>query len=49
MPSAATEIGTVSVDASEPTTTGNAVQVTVSTKINQTWLASHTGAIAWWA
>ena len=39
--------GTESVEAIEPKAVGYAVQVTVSTKISHTWLASQTGAIAW--
>ena len=41
--------GTASVEAIEPNASGYAVQNTVSTKISQTWLASHTGAIESWA
>ncbi len=37
--------GTDSVDAIEPKAVGYALQKTVSTKINQTWLASQTGPI----
>ena len=37
--------GTASVEAIEPNARGYAVQITVSTKISQTWLASHTGPI----
>ena len=49
MPSPAIESGMVRVEAIAPTTAGNAVQATVRAKISQTWLASHTGAIEWWA
>ena len=31
------------MEATDPNGTGNAVQNTTSTKISQTWLASHTG------
>ena len=37
------------VDAIDPKATGYAVQQTTSTKISQTWLASQTGPMAWWA
>ena len=47
IPTAARNSGTASVDAIDPKATGYAVQVTTSTKISHTWLASHTGAIAW--
>ena len=40
---------TASVEAIDPRNVGYAVQVTVSMKISQTWLASHTGPIEWWA
>ena len=46
MPSRARESGIASVEAIEPKATGYAVQSTVSTKISQTWFASHTGPIA---
>ena len=36
---------TDSVEATDPKNTGYAVQVTVSTKISHTWLASQTGPI----
>src|SRR3954468_1356967 len=45
IPRPASSSGTASVDAIEPNAAGYAVQLTVSTKISQTWLASHTGAI----
>ncbi len=48
-PTRAMNRGMASVDATEPRNTGYAVHVTVITKINHTWLASHTGPIAWWA
>ena len=47
IPTAAAVSGMASVDAIEPNATGYAVQQTTSTKISQTWLASHTGPIAW--
>ena len=34
-----------SVDITDPKTVGNAVQKITSTKMSQTWLASHTGLI----
>ena len=49
IPSPARNSATDSVEASEPNAAGYAVHVTVSTKMSQTWLASHTGAIASWA
>src|SRR3954462_13372239 len=49
IPSAATMSATGSVDAIEPKAAGEAVQVTGSTKINHTWLASHPGAMTLWA
>ena len=49
IPSAAMKNGTASVEATEPTNTGYAVQATVMTKMSHTWLASHTGPIEWWA
>src|SRR4051795_8929095 len=45
IPSTATMSAIESVDAIEPNAAGYAVQLTVSTKISHTWLASHTGAI----
>jgi hypothetical protein len=48
IPSAAISSGTASVDAIEPKATGYAVQHTTSTKISQTWLASHTADIDRW-
>jgi hypothetical protein len=47
MPTAAMNSGRANVDAIEPNAVGYAVQATTSTKISQTWFASHTGAIAW--
>jgi hypothetical protein len=44
-PSAPISSGTASVEAMEPNATGLAVQHTTSTKISQTWLASHTADI----
>jgi len=41
--------GIESVDVIELMATGYAVQQTTKTKISQTWLASQTGPIAWWA
>ncbi len=49
IPIAAMNSGTASVDAIEPNARGYAVQNTVRTKISHTWLASHTGAMEWWA
>ena len=49
IPTAAMNSGTESVEAIEPNAVGYAVQTTVSTKISQTWFASQTGPIAWWA
>ena len=46
MPSAGEEQRHASVDVIEPNASGNAVHSITSTKISQTWLASHTGAIA---
>ena len=37
------------VNAIEPKAAGYAVQVTASTTISHTWLASHTGAMTLWA
>jgi hypothetical protein len=48
MPSAAMKRGIVSVDISEPKATGKAVQTITSTKMSQTWLASHTGLMERW-
>ena len=45
IPTAAMNSGTASVDAIDPNATGYAVQKITSTKISQTWLASHTGPI----
>jgi hypothetical protein len=47
MPTAAMKSGTESVDMIEPNAVGYAVHVTTRTKISHTWLASHTGAMAW--
>ena len=44
-PTAARNSGTTSVMQTAANTLGYAVQSTVSTKISQTWLASHTGPI----
>ncbi|HEY1969586.1 MAG TPA: hypothetical protein VGH89_16655 [Pseudonocardia sp.] len=49
MPIAARKIGIANVEQTEPNTVGYAVHMTVSTTTNQTWLASQTGAMAWWA
>ena len=49
IPIAAMNSGTASVEAIDPNACGYAVQKTVRTKISQTWLASQTGPIAWWA
>src|SRR5690348_6160426 len=46
IPIAAISSGTASVDTIEPNAPGKHVQATVSTKMSQTWLASHTGPIA---
>ena len=46
IPIAAISSGAASVELIEPKATGYAVQHTTSTKISQTWLASHTGPIA---
>ncbi len=46
IPTAAMNRATASVDMIEPNATGYAVQVTTRTKISQTWLASHTAAMA---
>ena len=46
IPSAARKSGIASVEATDPNATGKHVQKTTSTKISQTWLASHTGPIA---
>ena len=48
IPSAARKSGIESVEKIEPKATGNAVQAITSTKISQTWLASHTGLIERW-
>jgi hypothetical protein len=45
IPSAARKSGIESVEKIEPNATGNAVHTITSTKISQTWLASHTGLI----
>ncbi len=45
IPRPARKSATDSVDATDPKKVGYAVQVTVRTKISQTWLASHTGPI----
>ena len=45
IPIAARNSGIESVEKTEPNATGNAVQMITSTKISQTWLASHTGLI----
>ncbi len=49
IPIAARSSGTESVDAIDPNAIGYAVQKTVKTKINHTWLASQTRAIDRWA
>ena len=46
MPSAARKSGIASVEPIEPNASGKAVQSITSTKISQTWFASHTGDIA---
>ena len=46
MPTAAAVSGTYSVDMIAAKAVGNPVHSTTSTKISQTWLASHTGPIA---
>jgi hypothetical protein len=48
IPATAMKSGTYRVDMSEPKASGKAVHSTTSTKISQTWLASHTGAIERW-
>src|SRR5213596_2144926 len=47
IPIAATNSGTLSVEATEASTDGYAVHATTITKMSQTWLASQTGPIAW--
>src|SRR5438270_13197182 len=49
IPKAAMNRATASVEAIDPNAFGYEVHKMVSTKINHTWLASHTGAIEWWA
>ena len=49
IPTAGEEQRDAKVDAIDPNAAGYAVHATVSTKMSQTWLASHTGAIASWA
>ncbi len=46
MPNAAIVSGAYSVEATGVKPAGNPVHSTTSTKISQTWLASHTGPIA---
>ena len=48
MPITAPNRGMYSVEKIEPKAAGNAVHSTTSTKISQTWLASHTGLIERW-
>ncbi len=48
IPSAARKSGTRKVVNTAPKTSGNAVHAITSTKISQTWLASHTGLIERW-
>ena len=48
IPIAARNIGIASVVISDPNATGNAVHTITSTKMSQTWLASHTGLIDRW-
>ena len=43
IPIAARKSGIERVEVTDPKATGNAVQKITSTKISQTWLASHTG------
>jgi hypothetical protein len=45
IPIAARKSGIESVENSDPKATGNAVHTITSTKMSQTWLASHTGLI----
>ena len=47
MPSAAIVSGTNTVSVIAANTSGKPVHSTTSTKISQTWLASHTGPIEW--
>jgi hypothetical protein len=47
IPSAAANSGTYSVEKIAPNARGYAVHTTTSTKISHTWLASHTGPMAW--
>ncbi len=47
IPSAATNSGTYRVEKIAPKAVGYAVHTTTSTKISQTWFASHTGPMAW--
>jgi hypothetical protein len=47
IPSAAPKSVTYSVEKIAPNAIGYAVHTTTSTKISQTWFASHTGPIAW--
>ena len=46
IPIEAANSGTYSVEKIAPNALGYAVQTTTSTKISQTWFASHTGPIA---
>ena len=46
IPIAAISSGAASVEVIEPYATGYAVHAITSTKISQTWFASHTGPIA---
>ncbi len=48
MPNAARDSGTKSVSVIDANVLENAVHRTTSTKISQTWLASHTGPIECW-
>ena len=48
IPSAARKRGMERVENIDPKATGNAVQMITSTKMSQTWLASHTGLIERW-
>ena len=48
IPIAARKSGIESVENSDPKATGNAVHTITSTKISQTWFASHTGLIERW-
>ena len=47
IPSATSVSGTNSVSVIDANASGNPVHSTTRAKINQTWLASHTGPIEW--